>query len=193
MGIVSMLYIILLATVIDFKTQRYAAVLLLPAIASFTVILSLLYQRGYKYLVIALVSVFMLNNLAGNAYLILRDKKSNFSRAMRELRASIPVQSRVIGHPTLWFGLKENDYVWVSGLTLNYMNDFKPDYFALINPSSPYLKERTIVKTKDVYTPETTLESYKRAVDFALTHDGRLIRVIEAGDYGPIEVYEVGK
>ncbi len=124
---------------------------------------------------LALVVLFSLNQLAGDAGLVWRNKDCPYSETIRRLQTVIPPNARVWGSITFWFGFYQQPYR--SQYThFRELETFKPEYL--------------ITGDQEVWGKEFWMEVREKAEQTAQTR-GTLVAEFPKNCYGTLRVYRL--
>lgn len=190
---VSVFYMICIAAFITHKTPRYIACLIPVFVFSLMILLKDLYETGYKRIAYTIFTIFLLNNLAGNAFVLYRDRNESYSIVREKIRNVIPMNTRIFGSTNLWLALKENEYLITDYFRIDGFLKFDPDYIVLINPDSRYVRTSQIIEAPYNESIDNYKYFYDWMKDYVFYSGGKLIGTYEVGRYGPIDVFKVRK
>ena len=186
-------FVLSLSIFIAMKSPRYLTCFIPLFIFALTMMLERMSRSRYKALSYILCGLFLLNNIAGDIYLLARDRHESYSLVEKKLRPVIPHDAKVLGDITLWLSLKENNYLSTLYVGEEDINAFDPDYLVLVSKSSKQMMESQIVRMK-TDDPENQNERFHDFLkDSILKRGGRLIYIADVGHYGPVEVYFIQK
>lgn len=183
-----------------FAARHFADVTTFSFLA-FVLILADLQKKGYlkvRYFVLGLGVLYLLNNMAGDAYVMYRDSKQTpYSKIERQVDELVPDNTNVVTLLNFWFPLKNNNVfnTYTRWDRTRYKNLYDllssgdVDYVVI----SDYLaKGRTATsgRKEKKSTVNRFAKYYDTVTDFA-KRSGRLLQVINTTNYGDIEIWEI--
>lgn len=155
-------------------------------------------KKKVRLFILVLGMLYLLNNIAGDAFIIKRDyKKTQYSNIEKELDESIPDDKVVLSLFNFWFAFKNNEMYadYTSWKIRNYrsLEEFiasdKADYVVI----SDYMT--TVGGTTSGRTESSDFlainENYYNQVLSYSKNEGELIKQIPTNNYGNIQIYKM--
>ena len=181
-----------------FSTRHFGEILIFSFI-SFSLILQHFKVKRQK-LFILIGAFYLLNNIAGNLYVIKRDyKKTPYSYIEKRIDEIVPDNTKVVTLLNFWFPLKNNDNYnsYTRWDRKNYKNldellkSGDLDYVVI----SDYLTKSgtaTSGRKEDNSSYNRYKIYYQKVHNFA-NENGKLIDTVKTNNYGDIEIFKVKK
>jgi 4-amino-4-deoxy-L-arabinose transferase-like glycosyltransferase len=165
------------------KTARYFSIgaplfALLIALAGVALLQKTTWTRTAAWA----LSLLVLSQLAGNAFLLYSFRNADYRLVTQQLRAAIPKDKSAYGLTTFWLALNDHKY---------YSSDRAPFHYALsvLKPDYLILNDRVMLYGSGSGTDDFK-DLSEQANAFA-KRNGRLVTAIPHSFYGDLEIYQV--
>lgn len=201
LSLIGVVYLVLAFLFLRPFAARHFADVTTFSFLSFVLILGTLKKEGYlkvRYLVLGLCVLYLLNNVAGDAYVMYRDSKQTpYSKIERQVDELVPDNTNVVTLVNFWFPLKNNNvfntYTRWNRTRYKDLDDLLDsgdvDYVVI----SDYLaKGRTATSGRK--ETSSTINRYAKYYDTATgfaRSNGHLLEIINTTNYGNIEVWKI--
>lgn len=165
------------------KTARYFSIgaplfALLIALAG----VALLQKTKWPRTAACALSLLVLSQMAGNAFLLYSFRNADYGIVTEQLRAAIPQDKSAYGLTTFWLALNDRKYYAYDRAPFGYaLSVLKPDYLIL--------NDRVMLYGSG-YGNDDFKELREQSNEFA-RRSATLVAAIPQSFYGPLEVYRV--
>lgn len=201
LSLIGVVYLVLAFLFLSsFATRHFADVTTFSFLA-FVLILADLQKRGYlkvRYFVLGLGVLYLLNNIAGDAYVMYRDSKQTpYSKIERQIDELVPDDTNVVTLLNFWFPLKNNNVFntytrWNRTRYKNLDNLLSSGDVDYVVISDYLAKGRTATsgRKETSSTADRYAKYYDTVTGFAKSN-GNLLQVINTTNYGDIEIWKI--
>ena len=201
LSVIGIAYLIIAFLFLRPISPRHFADVTTFSFLSFVLILGSLKKSGYlklRYIAMGLGILYLLNNMAGDAYVIYRDSKQTpYSKIERQIDELVPDNTNVVTLLDFWFPLKNNNifntYTRWDRTRYKNLDDLlssgEVDYVVI---SDYPAKGRTQTSGRKVKKSKVTrfVKYYNTVTNFA-KRKGHLLEVINTTNYGDIEIWKI--
>jgi 4-amino-4-deoxy-L-arabinose transferase-like glycosyltransferase len=135
-----------------------------------------------RWLAYAACGLFVLNQVAGNAFLVYRFHNADYVGLTRQLREAIPAGTTVYGANTFWLALHDRHYYSFDRSPFDYaIANLKPNYLILYD---------RVMQHGSGFGADDFAEVRTKATEFVRTHAEKTA-AISNPFYGDLEIYRV--
>ena len=200
LSLIGVVYLVLAFLFLRPFAARHFADVTTFSFLAFVLILADLQKRGYlkiKYFVLVLGVLYLLNNMAGDAYVMYRDSKQTpYSKIEKQIDELVPDNTNVVTLLNFWFPLKNNN---VFNTYTRWNNTKYKDLDVLLDSDdvdyvviSDYLtKGRTATSGRSTSDSKIkSKEDYYNKVHYYAKQNGKIVYMIPTNGYGNIEIWE---
>ena len=150
------------------------------------------FRTGSSLLAISILGVFTLNQLAGDAYLLCKDRQCSYSNVIAELQRSIPPDSRVWGSTTFWFAFYKQNYRSVNaGLNGNESVSDIRNRHSFLKDLDSFKPEYMITGDPEVWGTKPIWKNLRHDADSVVAARGKLVGEIPTNCYGDLRIYSL--
>jgi len=144
------------------------------------------FDRRKSFAIIWLILLIM-NQAAGNMYLLWQHRNGDYQGVINQIRNVIPSHSRVWGNVTFWIGL--HDYPYRSQLTPVWaIHEFRPEYLIVFDSEMWGNRSATLGRN---LTRDDGFGGQRQAIEEMVGKSGMLVKEIADSTYGNIQIFEI--
>jgi len=139
-----------------------------------------------RTVLIVVLSVFCLNQIAGEIYILWDHRDNDYSNFVNQMREVIPVGSRVWGSMSFWIGM--HDYPFRSQITpCEDVLEFKPEYVVLYDHETWGNRSATVGRWID----RKVYDEIKGQMEKLCEERGEFLRSVDDRYYGNVKIYKI--